>query len=67
MFIVNADILNKDKLYYCTDESLKDFLVIDNKIPVLSYVDGQWIFSKTFRLLRCLVDYKNNCKGGQIL
>lgn len=67
MFVVNSNVINKNKLYYCSDEELKNFLVISNKIPVLSQCDGQWIFAKTFNLMRCLVLYKKYCKGGLIL
>lgn len=62
MYIVNPEKLNQDKLFYCEDVKLKDYL-ISNEIMYISkkYYNSDnkivWIFTKTNELMQLIEDY----------
>ena len=62
MYIVNPEKLNQDKLFYCRDSKLKDYL-ISNEIMYISkkYHNSDnkitWIFAKTNELMQLIEDY----------
>lgn len=57
MYVINPYILNKENLFYCDEENMKDYLIENGFIYISKECKEDkiiWIFSKTSKLTDAL-------------